>query len=196
MFEKLTSAFNSLSSDENPSAEEKNAVSAFADKFITVTLKDPRTRGIASKVQRHRHTKTCERQGVTCRFDFPKLPSMYTMLTVPSRVTVMDDEDRKDLHRKIKVVVSKVRSVIECEEVMEEITSIHQDDFEELFEYRDIAIRARRILEDPHFRNQILNKEFSGDCGDNICENLLDNLKELQSIYEIKAEQLSADEVD
>ena len=125
MFEKLTSAFNSLSSDENPSAEEKNAVSAFADKFITVTLKDPRTRGIASKVQRHRHTKTCERQGVRCRFDFPKLPSMYTMLTVPSRVTVMDDEDRKDLHRKIKVVVSKVRSVIECEEVMEEITSIH-----------------------------------------------------------------------
>ena len=132
MFKKLTSAFNSLSCDENPSTEEKNALSAFADKFITVTLKDPRTRGIASKVQRHRHTKTCERQGVKCRFDFPKLPSMYTMLTVPSRVTVLDDEDRKDLQRKIKVVVSRVRSVIECEEVMEEIISIHQDDFEEI----------------------------------------------------------------
>ena len=57
MFEKLSSAFNSLSCDENPSAEEKNAISAFADKFTTVTLKDPRTREIASKVQRHRHTK-------------------------------------------------------------------------------------------------------------------------------------------
>ena len=196
MFEKLTSAFNTLSSDENPSQEEKNALSAFADKFITVTLKDPRTKGIASKVQRHRHTKTCERQGVICRFDFPKLPSMYTMLTVPSRVTLLEDEDRKELHRKIKVVTSKIRSVIECEEVMEEIISIHQDDFEELFEYRDVAIRSKRILEDPHFRNQILNKEFSGDSGDNICEDLLDNLMELKSIHEIKAEQASANEVD
>ena len=196
MFEKLTSAFNTLSSDENPSQEEKNALSAFADKFITVTLKDPRTRGIASKVQRHRHTKTCERQGVICRFDFPKLPSMYTMLTVPSRVTLLEDEDRKELHRKIKVVTSKIRSVIECEEVMEEIISIHQDDFEEIYEYRDIAIRSTRILEDPHFRNQILNKEFSGDSGDNICEDLLDNLMELKSIYEIKVDQVSAGEID
>ena len=196
VFEKLITAFNSLSSDKNPSAEEKNALSAFANKFITVTLKDPRTRGIASKVQRHRHTKTCERQGVKCRFDFPKPPSLYTMLTVPSRVTEMDDEERKELHRKIKVVISKVRSVIESEEAMEDILAIHQEDFEELFEYRDIAIRSERILEDPHFKNQILKKEFSEDCGDNICEALLDNLHKLKSIYEIKAEQASADEVD
>ena len=192
MFGKLIDAFATLASDKNPSAEEKEAISAFADKFITVTLKDPMTTQIASKVQRHRHTKTCERPGVKCRFDFPKPPSLYTMLTVPTRISVADDDERKELHTKMRVILSKVRSVMEDEEAMEDVVSIHQEDFDELVGHRDVAIRSRRILEDPHFRNQILNKKINGDHGENIGEALLGNLKKLKSIYEAKAEELSA----
>ena len=196
MFGKLIDAFATLASDGNPSAEEKQAISAFADKFITVTLKDPMTTQIASKVQRHRHTKTCERPGVKCRFDFPKPPSLYTMLTVPTRISVPDDDERKELHSKIRVVLIKVRSVLEHEEAMEEVVSIHQEDFDNLVGVRDVAVRSKRILEDPQFRNQILNKKINGDHGEDIGEALLDNLRELMLIYEAKAEQLSADEVD
>ena len=196
VFGKLIDAFTTLASDGNPSAEEKQAVSAFADKFITVTLKDPMTTQIASKVQRHRHTKTCERPGVKCRFDFPKPPSLYTMLTVPTRISVPDDDERKELHSKIRVVLIKVRSVLEHEEAMEEVVSIHQEDFDNLVGVRDVAVRSKRILEDPQFRNQILNKKINGDHGEDIGEALLDNLRELMLIYEAKAEQLSADEVD
>ena len=196
MFEKLIAAFDALSSDCDPSEEEKDAISAFADKFITVTLKDPTTKDIASKVQRHRHTKTCERPGVKCRFDFPKPPSLITMLTVPTRITVLDDEERTELHRKMKVVLSHVKSVLENEELMDEIILIHQDDIEELVECKDIAIRSRRIIEDPHFKNQILNKKYKEDQGQNIGEALLDNLMELKLMYYAKAEELSADEVD
>ena len=196
VFGKLIDAFATLASDKNPSAEEKEAISAFADKFITVTLKDPMTTQIASKVQRHRHTKTCERPGVKCRFDFPKPPSLYTMLTVPTRISVADDDERKELHTKMRVILSKVRSVMEDEEAMEDLVSIHQEDFDELVGHRDVAIRSQRILEDPHFRNQILNKKMNGDHGENIGEALLGNLKKLKSIYEAKAEELSAGEVD
>ena len=196
VFGKLIDAFATLASDKNPSAEEKEAISAFADKFITVTLKDPMTTQIASKVQRHRHTKTCERPGVKCRFDFPKPPSLYTMLTVPTRISVADDDERKELHSKMRVVLTKVRSVLENEEAMEEVLSHHQEDFDELVGHRDVAIRSQRILEDPHFRNQILNKKINGDHGENIGEALLGNLKKLKSIYEAKAEELSAGEVD
>ena len=196
VFGKLIDAFATLASDENPSAEEKQAISAFADKFITVTLKDPMTTKIASKVQRHRHTKTCERPGVKCRFDFPKPPSLYTMLTVPTRISVADDEERKELHTKMRVVLSKVRSVLESDEAMEDVVSLYQEDFEELVQFKDVAIRSKRILEDPHFKNQILNKKINGDHGENIGEALLGNLEELKSIYEAKAEQLSAGEVD
>ena len=196
VFGKLIDAFATLASDKNPSAEEKEAISAFADKFITVTLKDPMTTQIASKVQRHRHTKTCERPGVKCRFDFPKPPSLYTMLTVPTRISVADDDERKELHTKMRVILSKVRSVMEDEEAMEDLVSIHQEDFDELVGHRDVAIRSQRILEDPHFRNQILNKKINGDHGENIGEALLGNLKKLKSIYEAKAEELSAGEVD
>ena len=196
VFGKLIDAFATLASDGNPSAEEKQAISAFADKFITVTLKDPMTTQIASKVQRHRHTKTCERPGVKCRFDFPKPPSLYTMLTVPTRISVPDDDERKELHSKIRVVLIKVRSVLEHEEAMEEVVSIHQEDFDNLVGVRDVAVRSKRILEDPQFRNQILNKKINGDHGEDIGEALLDNLRELMLIYEAKAEQLSADEVD
>ena len=196
VFEKLISAFNTLSSDENPSDEEKDAISAFADKFITVTLKDPMTQKIASKVQRHRHTKTCERPGVKCRFDFPKPPSLITMLTVPTRITVPDEVDRTELHRLMRVVSSKVTSVLENVEIMEEIKTIHQEDFEELVHFRDIAVRSQRIIEDPHFKNQILNKKMDGDRGQNISADLLGNLVQLMSIYKAKAEELSANEVD
>ena len=196
MFGKLNSAFNALSSDSDPSEVEKEAISAFADKFITVTLKDPKTRDIALKVQRHRHTKTCERPGVKCRFDFPKPPSLFTMLTVPTRLTVLDDEERKDLHRKMRAVFGLVKSVLENEEIMDEISTIHQDDIEELFEYRDVAIRSRRIIEDPHFKNQILNEKWKEDSGQNIGEALLDNLMTLMTVHETKAEELSANEVD
>ena len=196
MFGKLNSAFNALSSDSDPSEEEKEAISAFADKFITVTLKDPKTRDIALKVQRHRHTKTCERPGVKCRFDFPKPPSLFTMLTVPTRLTVLDDEERKDLHRKMRAVFGLIKSVLENEEIMDDISTIHQDDIEELFEYRDVAIRSRRIIEDPHFKNQILNEKWKEDSGQNIGEALLDNLMTLMTVHETKAEELSADEVD
>ena len=196
VFEKLISAFNTLSSDENPSDEEKDAISAFADKFITVTLKDPMTQKIASKVQRHRHTKTCERPGVKCRFDFPKPPSLITMLTVPTRITVLDEVDRTELHRLMRVVSSKVTSVLENVEIMEEIKTIHQEDFEELVHFRDIAVRSQRIIEDPHFKNQILNKKMDGDRGQNISADLLGNLMQLMSIYKAKAEELSANEVD
>ena len=195
VFEKLISAFNTLSSDENPSDEEKDAISAFADKFITVTLKDPMTQKIASKVQRHRHTKTCERPGVKCRFDFPKPPSLITMLTVPTRITVPDEVERTGLHSLMRLVLSKVKSVLENEEIMEEIISIHQDDFEELVHYRDIATRSQRIIEDPHFKNQIL-KKIEGDSGQNIGEALLGNLVQLMSVYKAKAEEFSVDEVD
>ena len=194
VFEKLIDAFATLASDESPSTEEKQAISAFADKFITVTLKDPMTTKIASKVQRHRHTKTCERQGVKCRFDFPKPPSLYTMLTVPTRISVPDDDERKELHTKMRVILSKVRSVLEDEEAMEEVISIHQEDFDELVGFRDVAIRSKRILEDTHFSNQILKKKINEDHGENIGKTLLGNLKELRSIYEAKAEQLSAGE--
>ena len=196
VFEKLIDAFATLASDESPSTEEKQAISAFADKFITVTLKDPMTTKIASKVQRHRHTKTCERQGVKCRFDFPKPPSLYTMLTVPTRISVPDDDERKELHTKMRVILSKVRSVLEDEEAMEEVISIHQEDFDELVGFRDVAIRSKRILEDTHFSNQILNKKINGDHSENIGKTLLGNLKELRSIYEAKAEQLSTGEFE
>ena len=73
---------------------------------------------------------------------------------------------------------------------------LNQEDFDELVGFRDIAIRAKRILEDTHFSNQILNKKINEDHGENIGKTLLGNLKELRSIYEAKAEQLSAGEFD
>ena len=95
----------------------------------------------------------------------------------------------------MRLVLSKVKSVLENEEIMEEIISIHQDDFEELVHYRDIATRSQRIIEDPHFKNQIL-KNVEGDSGQNIGEALLGNLVQLMSVYKAKAEEFSVDEVD
>ena len=33
--------------------------------------------------QTHGHTDSCQKYGTFCRFDFPRLPSQYTIITTP-----------------------------------------------------------------------------------------------------------------
>ena len=205
--EILGEALQTMYDDKMPSDEEKDALEYYIDKFVTCTLKNPETRDIAMDVQIHHHTKTCQSRGPECRFYFPQFPSLRTMISVPTRLVCPEDENKKkELHEKIKLVLRKVQVVLENQELMDEANQIYRHEIDELILYRDYSLRSKKILEDNIFVSQIQEgtkkvyvdyaKHDPNGEGDSSLEEtekfLIENLKLFQSQYgEMAREQES-----
>ena len=192
--EILKTALQTIYDDLNPSEEEKEAMEAYIDKFVSVSLKDPETMQIVIDVQIHKHTKTCMSRGSDCRFYFPQFPSLRTIISVPLRILYPDDEERKkEVHDKIKLVFGAVKKVLENEEEMENANNIYKEELDKLVENRDYAMRSKKILDDKIFVKQlkkgtrkIYHKD--PDCPKSSLKEtellLLENLKTFNSHYE------------
>ncbi|XP_046381067.2 uncharacterized protein LOC124152241 [Haliotis rufescens] len=65
------------------------AVKSFIDKYVTCEMPsveiDEELYNIVNSVQKHstRHSKTCKKNGTTCRFNFPRPPSSETFISRP-----------------------------------------------------------------------------------------------------------------
>ena len=191
----MSAALETISNDVLPSVIEKQSVSDFIDKFISCSLQEPMTRDIALKLQQHVHSRACERPGTNCRFYFPQLPSLHTMLAVPTRITCDDIEKRTELHSQIKAVLGRVKKVLENKESMERINQVHKADFEKLFELKSLAERSKRIIEDPHFKNQIakLKSEKKSELytTSKFGERNIENLVHFYNVYDEMAKKLA-----
>ena len=192
--ESLKSALQTMYDDHLPSEEETEAMEAYIDMFVSVSLKNPETRHIALDVQIHKHTKTCMSRGPDCRFHFPLFPSLRTIISVPIRLIHPDDEEqKKELQDKINLVLGSVKKVLENEEEMDCADNIYRDEINKLVENRDFATRSTTILEDKIFMNQLEKgtKKIYHQCGEcpesSLSETkslLLENLKDFKSHYE------------
>ena len=194
-FRWLSGALETIANDNIPNWGQKRSITEFVDKFISCSLQEPMTREIALQVQQHRHSRSCERPGTNCRFNFPQLPSLYTLVAVPTRITHKEIEERRELHNHMKLVLGRVRKVLETEEAMERINTIRQKDIETLFEYKTIMERTRRLIEDPHFRDQIIrmkpDKKSDLFTTKKFGERNVDNLRNLYAFYEAKVKELT-----
>ena len=165
-FEHLEKAFATCSESRVPDRDESAAIEAFADEFITCSLRNPMTRNIAMQVQSHHHTFMCRKRSSKCRFNFPRFPSLFTMVAVPLRLIFVEDEvgKAKEL-QKMKTVLHKVREVLECEEIMTKVNENHQDEIEEIIREHELYLKAKHILEDHIFQKQIhdFDEEFDGE---------------------------------
>ena len=79
----LEEAFKKIRNEETLGADDKLCLAEFADRFITCSLKDSNTKKIVEEVQIHHHTKTCRKYGSKCRFNFPRYPTIRTIVSVP-----------------------------------------------------------------------------------------------------------------
>ena len=194
-FKFLNSALETVAQDIIPSAIEKQSISDFIDKFISCSLQEPMTRDLALKLQQHVHSRACERPGTNCRFYFPQLPSLHTMLAVPTRITCEDIEKRTELHSQIKAVLGRVKKVLENKETMEGINQVHKGDIEKLFEMKNLAERSRRIIEDPKFKDQILmlksEKKSVLYTTKKFGDRNIENLTLFYNLYDEKAKRLA-----
>ena len=191
--ESLKSALQTMYDDRLPSEEETEAMEAYIDMFVSVSLKEPETREIALDVQIHKHTKTCMSRGPDCRFHFPLFPSLRTIISVPIRLFHPDDEEqRKQLQDKLNLVLGKVKNVLENIEEMEKADNIFRDEINKLVENRSFATRSKTILEDKIFVTQLgkgTSKIYhkTKECPQSSVSEteilLLENLKDFKSYY-------------
>ena len=158
IFKHLEKAFNTCAESSIPDEDETSAMEAFVDEFVTCSLRNPSTRKIATTVQRHHHTFSCRKRSSKCRFNFPRFPCLYTQVAIPLRLRFGDDEEgkRKEM-MKTRIVLHKVREILEDDERMDEVNKLYQDEIEEIINANDLSMRAKHILEDQVFRNQILD---------------------------------------
>ena len=128
-FEELKNAFHSVNNDEKPSDLHCQVLQDFHDLFIDCTIKSPGGR-IASEVNKHHHTRTCLKRGTKCRFNFPRLVSPTTILSVPIQILYPDIEEREKVSKKHSIVLDKVKDMLENKEIVEEICKIHCEEIE------------------------------------------------------------------
>ena len=192
--EYLQSALKTIYDDRIPREEEKEAMEAYIDKFVSCSLKNPETRDIVQDVQIHKHTKTCTSRGPDCRFYFPQFPSLRTMVSVPIRLVFPDDEEqKKELQSKLNLVLGAVQNVLENQKEMDLADKICRDEIDTLVENRDFAARSKIILGDKIFMRQLQKgtKNIYHECQEcpqsSLHETeilLVENLKEFKLYYE------------
>ena len=61
-------AFVKIRNEETIGEDDKNIIAAFADRSITCSLKNAKTKHIVEEVQMHHHTKACRKYCTKCRF--------------------------------------------------------------------------------------------------------------------------------
>ncbi len=143
----LKASLRKLHEGEDISKEEIATVTMFIDSFSTVSL-HPAIVGdivakIAQKVNRHHHTKTCRKYQTACRFKFPKLPSVKTIIAIPSSKNVTESE-KKSLEAKHSVVIKKVKEVLDNKDLIKLILEEHSKESENT-ELEAIEGRTKRI---------------------------------------------------
>ena len=105
----IKSVFNKFRHSENLNIEEEREIIKFIDTFVTCSS-DPREvedllirecrnkRAVAERaveiaktVNQHRHSRSCKKYGksVSCRFHYPKLPSICTIITKPRKFFIV-----------------------------------------------------------------------------------------------------------
>ena len=80
----LKQAFTRLRKNMKLETSDKSALTKFIDEFTTVSIHE-NTVGklvsrIAQEVNKHHHTKTCHKHDTSCRFNYPRFPSPYTVI--------------------------------------------------------------------------------------------------------------------
>ena len=100
----IRSAFKKFRHDDVIHAEEEREVIKFIDAFVTCSsdpsevepliIRDCKNKEamakkaveIARTVNQHRHSRTCRKYKTSCRFNYPKLPSVETVITKPPEI--------------------------------------------------------------------------------------------------------------
>ena len=169
-FRGIKSAYRKIKDNKELDKEELDAMARFTDSIVTVSKCpaeiEQMCKGIDGRkvvqmvedVNTHHHTKTCKKKDKTkCRFNFKRFPCWKTIIARPPKQTKEGDEEteeeesermaeRKSLREQSERTLNKVREVMDCDELIEEIMAMHPKSLDDTVEENSRGRKAR-ILE-------------------------------------------------
>ncbi|XP_048251539.1 uncharacterized protein LOC125379306 [Haliotis rufescens] len=130
-------------------------VKCFIDRYITCEMpsveNDEELFDIVNSVQKHskRHSKTCKKNGTTCRFNFPRPPSNETFI---SRAGGLDNNPKNDVPKTLEqccedLINMEVMTIPNAQTILKLIWQALTDD-EETFDSVDALFSAIGISQD------------------------------------------------
>ena len=112
MLPGITLALTSLRLHEQLSEKQCDLLADFVDKFTCCSLQNEVSE-IVRQVQIHKHSRTCSKYGMTCRFSYPKFPSKKTIIAQPlSKTDFESDAKYKATVSKYTATLDSVRKVL------------------------------------------------------------------------------------
>ena len=112
MIPGITLALTSLRLHEQLSEKQCDILADFVDRFTCCSLQNEVSE-IVRQVQIHKHSRTCSKYGMTCRFSYPKFPSKKTFIAQPlSKTDFESDAKYKATVSKYTATLDSVRKVL------------------------------------------------------------------------------------
>ena len=127
--------------------EEIKSLENFVDEFTTVSTNKnkvgERVSRIVLEVNKHHHTKSCRKYDTSCRFLFPRYPSIKTIIAKP--ISGVSNEQKTKLLQTFNKILMKVSEVLMDEDAVSEILrTVGESENEDLQTYK---INKRRRIE-------------------------------------------------
>ena len=197
----LADALERIKNEEIIDETHKKCIQEFADLFITCSLKDVETEDIVRDVQMHNHTMCCRKHGRSCRFFYPRFPSLKTIVAVPFDKCHGSNEEPAELLNKSKQILKKVSDVLEDDEVMDELMKIEIDEIERYKQVQRNKLNIKKIMNDIEKNKKVkIKKAIIGtirDCINVEKENIKNEMEaifsELDDRFDIECEDIRSD---
>ena len=146
----LKKAFTKIRKNEKLEEDDITPLREFIDEFTTVSIHE-NTVGkavakIAQEVNKHHHTKTCRKNGTTCRFSYPRFPVPETIIVRPC------EENDPDLKEQLLVtyreILKNVKDVLEDDDAIKKIMTKYDKQAETKEEHQaNIEKRVKDLCE-------------------------------------------------
>ena len=131
-----------------------DALCEFTDWAVTCSLKNPTTKDLVTKVNKHQHfDRSCRKRSSDCRYGFPRFPTVKTILSVPSRILYRDDDDkRKEEENNAESIKFKVKEVLNNSDLMNVACLYGQEVIDEHLKYLKVQEDIKNILAFQDYR--------------------------------------------
>ena len=148
----MNKVFEKLRNEELDDESEENRIlitelKKFADRWISVSLKNPRTKHLVDVLNRHNCTKkSCYKYSKYCRFHYPRFPTIETIIAIPAKIKYPEEKLREKKIVHAKETKQKVKKILENKEEMHKINTIDEE-FEKYMEYAKNVTMLEDIIE-------------------------------------------------
>ena len=156
----INTVFQKLRDEELCDDSEENEVllnelKKFANRWISVSLKNSRTKDLVEELNCHVCTKkSCHKYCKKCRYNYPRFPTLETIIAIPAKIKYPNEKEREEKISESKGIKEKVKKNLEDKEEMEKINIKNRNELNEYIEKSRNITTLQDIIELYSMKNE------------------------------------------